>query len=212
MPIHSSPTGWVLETRNTAYAFGIDQAGLLTHRYWGARLPLVTDYPAPENPGYWAATEQVTLHRRNSLAMVAKYIDPALKVTFADGVRDVVLEFVDATTSNLSKPELAIHLKDVHYPLHLTLHYRVHEEYDLIERWVTLENSGAEDITVERVFSAKWTLPYGDDYFFTHMFGRHVDEFYMVREPLTQGLKVIDSKRIITSFSIVPGLPLTAMQ
>ena len=55
MPIHPSPTGWVLETRNTAYALGLNQAGLLTHRYWGARLPYINDYPAPVNPVYWAS-------------------------------------------------------------------------------------------------------------------------------------------------------------
>lgn len=205
MPIQSSPTGWVLETCNTAYAIGLNQAGLLTHRYWGVRLPFVTDYPVPLDPVYWGAdgASHFTPEEFPGYGG-AKYIDPALKITFADGVRDVVLEFVDATTSNLSKPELNIHLKDVHYPLYLTLHYRVHEEYDLIERWVTLENRSEQDITVERLFSAKWTLPYGDDYFFTHMFGRHVDEFHMVREPLMQGLKVIDSKRIITSFQHNP--------
>ena len=205
MPIQSSPTGWVLETRNTAYAIGLNQVGLLTHRYWRARLPFINDYPAPENPGYWAADGASHFTPEGFPGYGgAKYIDPAFKVTFADGVRDVVLAFVDSTISASSSPTLAIQLRDVYYPLHLTLHYRAHEEYDLIERWVTLENRGEQDITVERLFSAKWTLPYGDDYFFTHMFGRHVDEFHMVREPLTQGLKVIDSKRIITSFQHSP--------
>jgi len=205
MPINSSPTGWVLETRNTAYALGLNDAGLLTHRYWGVRLPFINDYPVPANPDYWAADgpNHFTPEEFPGYGGT-KYIDPALKVTFADGVRDVVLEYVDATITASSSPTLAIHLKDLHYPLHLTLHYRVHEDYDLIERWVTLENRGETDITVERLFSAKWTLPEGDNYFLTHMFGRHVDEFHMVREPLAQGLKVIDSKRLITSFQHSP--------
>src|SRR5215510_8277502 len=205
MPIHSSSQGWVLETRNTAYALGLNQAGLLTHRYWGARLLFVTDYPAPVDPVHWAADDASHFTPEEFPGYgSAKYIDPSLKVTFADGVRDVILKFVDAAVSDLSTPELAIRLRDVHYPLQLTLHYRLHEEYDLIERWVTLENLSEEDIIVERVFSAKLTLPYGDNYYFTHMFGRHVDEFHLMREPLTQGLKVIESKRLITSFQHSP--------
>ncbi|KPV52928.1 hypothetical protein SE17_12610 [Kouleothrix aurantiaca] len=47
MPIHANDQGWVLETRSTAYALGLNPAGLLTHRYWGPRLPLPEDYPPP---------------------------------------------------------------------------------------------------------------------------------------------------------------------
>ena len=31
MPIHTSTNYWVLETRHTAYAFGLNNAKLLTH-------------------------------------------------------------------------------------------------------------------------------------------------------------------------------------
>ncbi len=50
MPIHVSPDGWILKTNQTAYAFGLNNAGHLTHRCWGARLPYLTDYPEPTNP------------------------------------------------------------------------------------------------------------------------------------------------------------------
>jgi hypothetical protein len=32
MPIASTPTGWILETAHTGYAFGLNEAGMLTHR------------------------------------------------------------------------------------------------------------------------------------------------------------------------------------
>ena len=62
-----------------------------------------------------------------------KFIDPCLKVTFADGVRDVVLRFDRAEVNERQPPELQLHLQDIYYPLQVTLHYRVHEAYDLIE-------------------------------------------------------------------------------
>jgi alpha-galactosidase len=123
---------------------------------------------------------------------------------FADDVRDVVLEFQDFDVAASPQPTLALRLKDVYYPLQVTLHYRVHEEYDLIERWVTLENLGDAPMLIERLFSAKWTLPRGDNYSLTHMYGRHIDEFHMKREALTPGLKVIESRRIITSHRASP--------
>ncbi len=42
MPIHTTEQGWVLETHAAGYALGVNRAGLLAHRYWGARLPYPT--------------------------------------------------------------------------------------------------------------------------------------------------------------------------
>ncbi len=206
MPIHASPKLWILETRHSAYAFGLNSAGLLTHHYWGARLPRLSDYPIPPDPAGFASTDGFNHFVPEEYPAYAgtKYIDPCLKVTFADEVRDVVLNYVDFSVDDSPAPTLALHLRDSFYPLQVTLHYRLHEGYDLIERWVTLENLGTEPMLVERAFSAKWTLPPGDDYSLTHHFGRHNDEFRLQRESLTQGLKVYDSRRLIPSHRATP--------
>jgi alpha-galactosidase len=206
MPIHSSSTGWILETRNTGYALGVNQAGLLTHCYWGARLPFVNDYPTPFNPVKWASTDGPHHFVPEEYPGYAntKYIDPCLKVTFADNVRDVVLNYVDFSISASSAPTLDLRFRDSFYPIQVTLHYRVHEEYDLIERWVTLENLGTDPILIERIFSAKLTLPHGDDFSLTHLYGHHVGEFQLKREALTPGLKIIESRRIIPSHRASP--------
>lgn len=205
MTILSTQAGWVLETQNTAYAFGLNHSGLLVHRYWGARLPYESDYPAPANPNNWAmdGAPHLTLEEFPGYGGL-RYNDPSLKVSFADGVRDVVLVFDSYNISAEDNPRLSIRLKDAFYPLAVTLHYRVHEAHDLIERWVTLENLGAEPISVERVFSALWHLPQGDDYFLTHMHGRHIDEYHIQRVHLTHGLKTLESRRIITSHQQSP--------
>ena len=206
MPIHTSTNYWVLETRHTAYAFGMNNAKLLTHCYWGTRLPFIQDYPAPFNPVHWASTDGFDHFVPEEYPGYAgtKYTDPCLKITFADEVRDVVLEYQDFEISASPMPTLALRLKDSFYPLQLTLHYRIHEEYDLIERWVTFENLGDQPMLIERAFSAKWTLPPGDGYSLTHMYGRHVGEFNLQREELTPGLKVIESRRIIPSHRANP--------
>jgi hypothetical protein len=55
MPITSTFTGWILETALTGYAVGPNQAGMLTHRYWGERLPRAEDYPPAIDSDGWAS-------------------------------------------------------------------------------------------------------------------------------------------------------------
>ena len=206
MPIHTFPNRWVIETQNTAYVFGLNSAGLITHHYWGARLPRLADYPIPADPTGFASTDGFDHFIPEEYPGYAstKYIDPCLKVIFSDEVRDVVLRYLDFSVETSPNPTLTIRLKDVFYPLQVTLYYRSHPDYDLIERWVTVENLGSEPIHIERFFSAKWTLPIGDNYFLTHMYGRHTDEFNLQREALTPGLKTIESRRIIPSHRAAP--------
>ena len=206
MPIHTSQTSWIIETQNTAYAIGLNDAGLLTHRYWRGRLPHAADYPPPLNPIERSSFDMPQHYTPEEFPgySALRYIDPALKITFADGVRDFVPRYVDSFTSVSPYPELALRLRDAFYPLQLTLHYRAYEEYDLIARWITIENLGDAPIQIERAFSAKWTLPHGDDYFLNHMYGRHVNEYNLKREPLTPGLKIIESRRLTTSHHHTP--------
>ncbi len=163
MPIHTTNQGWVLETATTAYALGLNQAGLLVHRYWGARLKAPDDYPAAPNPGSWSAFNNPAQRTPEEYPGYEdiKFIDPCLKVTFADGVRNVVLRFDSAEVRAGEPPELRIHLRDTTYPFQATLHYRVYETYDLIERAVTVSNAGDAPITIERIWSAQWHMPAG---------------------------------------------------
>ncbi len=198
MTIHTSNNGWILETNNTAYAFGLNEAGLLPHRYWGGRLPNLSDYPPAPNPMGWASfnnAPQLTPEEYPGNNDI-KFIEPAIKVTFADGVRVTELQFI---SSEVKDETLFITLKDSFYPLRVTLVYRPLVEFDLIERYTILHNDGDQSIALERVFSAQWHLPYGDQYRLSHLAGRWFDEFHLVREPLTKGIKVLESRRIHTS-------------
>lgn len=206
MPIYTSKNRWVLETKRTAYVMALNDSALLTHCYWGVRLPNEQDYPTPFNPTVWASPDggHHFIPEEYPAYAGTKYIDPCLKATFADGVRDVVLAYKDFSISDSPQPILSLYLQDVYYPLKVILHYRVHEEYDLIERWVTLENMSSESILIERVFSAKFSFPTVRQYHFSHLYGRHNDEFNIQRETLTPGLKVIESRRIIPSHAANP--------
>ncbi|MBS1966110.1 MAG: hypothetical protein JST60_09910, partial [Chloroflexi bacterium SZAS-1] len=155
MPIHAFETEWVIETRTTAYALGINQAGLLAHRYWGPRLPAPNDYPPAPNPLGWASFNnpaQLTPEEYPTYEDM-KFTEPCLMVRFADGGRNLVLRFQRAEVVG---NELRITMRDIAEPCSVTLHYRAHEQYDLIERWVSATNAGTTPITIERIWSAQW--------------------------------------------------------
>jgi alpha-galactosidase len=198
MSIRAANNVWVLETRNTAYALGLNSQGLLVHTYWGIRLPYLTDYPPAAPYTNWASfvsAAHVTPEEYPGYSDM-KFIEPCLKVTFPDGVRNVVLRFDSARVDG---DKLRVDLFDSVYPLRVSLRYRVHPDYDLIERYVTIKNVGDAPVTIERAFSAQFHLPVGDQYRLTHLAGRWFDEFHIQRDELTQGVKVIESRRIHTS-------------
>ncbi len=201
MPILTNEQGWVLETRTTGYALGLNEAGLLTHRYWGLRLAQIDDYPPPPSPSGWASFNNAAQRTPEEYPGYEdmKFVEACIKVTFADGVRGTVLRYDSYELDERDAPELRIHLRDTAYPLRLTLHYRVHAAYDLIERWVTATNNGATPMTIERIDSAQWHLPVGESYRLTHATGRWLDEMHLRREILQPGRKVLESRRLTTS-------------
>ena len=89
--------------------------------------------------------------------------------------------------TGVEAPELHITLRDAFNPFAVVLHYRVHEAHDLIERWVEVKNTGDTPVTLERIWSALWHLPWGGSYRLSHLSGRHIDEWRLNREPLAGG-------------------------
>jgi alpha-galactosidase len=210
MPIIATDNGWILATNATGYALGLTQAGLLAHRYWGARLPAATDYPTtPEPVGASSFDSRAHLTPEEYPGHGGiRYVDPCLKLAFADGVRDLVLRFGRATIDDGEIPELRIELVDAFYPFQVTLIYRVYEAYDLIERAVTLSNTGDATIVLERAWSAQWHLPAGHDYHLSHLTGRWSDEWHLRRERLGFGIKRLESRRLTTSHQHNPWFAL----
>ncbi len=212
MVIHASEQNWVLETETSGYAFGVNNAGLLAHRYWGPRLPRVADYAPAPDPAF--STSFDTPAQRTPEEYPGhggiKFIEPCLKVTFANGVRDVVLRFAGYDLHEGDTPELRIALRDRDYPFRVTLHYRVHAAYDLIERWATVSNDGDAPVHIERIWSAQWHLPPGIDYRLTHVTGRWLDEMHIRREPLIHGVKILESRRLTTSHQHNPWFAVEA--
>ncbi|HEY2950926.1 MAG TPA: alpha-galactosidase [Micromonosporaceae bacterium] len=204
MPIAFDPDSgtFLLRTPSTAYAVRlIDGVPRLVH--WGgvldpaeaAAVPLRDPGDADEAFGEELPTEGGP-----------RFGPPGLRVEFADGTRAVQWRYTD---HDVDTGHLRIGLADEHYPLAVDLHYRVFDDVDVIERWVTVRHTGAgAPIAVERVDSACWTLPYRSDYRLSHVAGEWSAEFQLQRGRLVRGETVLTSRRGATRHQVNPWVTL----
>ncbi|HEU5111439.1 MAG TPA: alpha-galactosidase, partial [Micromonosporaceae bacterium] len=95
----------------------------------------------------------------------------------------------------MGEGRLGIVLRDRAGPLEITLHYRVVEDSDVIERWITLRHTGTEAVTLLRADSAGFALPARADYRLSHVVGAWAGEFQLRRSGLPVGETVITSRR-----------------
>jgi alpha-galactosidase len=178
----------------------------MVHRYWGAKLPRTEDYPVPLDSEGWASFNAGgnVLQEEYPVYGGPNYVEPCLKVTFSDGVRDTVFKFVSAAIQGQT---LTLTFRDTYYPLRLDLIYTIYPHYDLIGRSAQLTNEGGHVIQIERLFSAQWHLPARrpeQPYHLTYLTGKWIEEFQTRREALQEGVKVLESRRITTSHHFSP--------
>jgi len=194
MPItyHEQKKLFSLAGENTEYIFALDYAGLIKHLYWGDKTSCLDDFDAgftfeissndpsteltPEEYSPWGGL---------------RYKEPCIKTAFADGTRDLALVYKG---HEISGAVVKINLADAHYPLSVTLCYRLIEDLDIIERWAEIANGGQEPVTLQSVASAEFNFK-EEDLWQSNVFGHWISEQKMFRERLTPGKKVLESRR-----------------
>ncbi|HVU14424.1 MAG TPA: alpha-galactosidase [Phototrophicaceae bacterium] len=199
---------WALHSPSLSYGIGVDRRGRLKNIYFGANLPNPAEFGDPDfaYPGGASFDPSDGPAQFEYPTQTGMYYDePCLKATFSDHVRDVALVYASQRQETVGGiPTLIITLRDTYYPLRVHLHYRIYEDCDLIERFAVIENTGDTPITLEQVLSGIWHLPRGREYRFTHLAGRHTQEFQLHQDKLTPGRKVIESRRGNTSHQANP--------
>ncbi|HEX5283273.1 MAG TPA: alpha-galactosidase [Bryocella sp.] len=188
-----------LDGGNVTYAIGISRTGELQTVYWGARLapgdPLPTAQPvgrafeindSPQEFGGWGG------------GLTA---EPALKITFPDGNRDLVLHFV----SSAPQPNgLTVVLKDIERDVFVTLHYEMDRETGILARWADIQNRTAAPLMVEQAESAEWNLPAATGYSLRYLSGRWGGEDQLQTRAIDPGETVLESRRGLTGHEFAP--------
>lgn len=102
-----------------------------------------------------------------------------------------------------ARQTLRVHLDDPAQPFRVTLCLRLTPEWDILERWLELENRGTEPVAVDQCFFGSVHLPAGP-YDLTHGTGGWASEFTAERRRVPVGQTVLESRTIHTSFAHHP--------
>jgi alpha-galactosidase len=192
-----------LDGGNTSYVFGVNERGELQALYWGGRVAAQDKIPAAHsNPEMASFDSPYTTTPQEYAAWGAGlFTEPALKVTFADGNRDLVLHFVSATPSGAQSLEVL--LKDISREIFVTLRYSIDAESGILGRSATIENKEKQPVTIEQAAAAQWTLP-PSRYTLSYLTGRWAGEWVLNQEPINGGARVIESRRGTTGHQANP--------
>jgi len=187
---------WLLETNLTTYAVGINERNELQNLYWGKKLVRDQDFSQEQ-----AKTERTSMREEYPGWGGMRFDEPCLKVTLNDGTRDLVLKYV---SHQVRDDILQIRLKDIQYGLFVTLTYQVFARYDIIRKQTLIENHTSQPLVVESAQSGVWYVPPGDGYRLSYLSGRWSAEVQVMQEPIHQGKKVLESRRMVTSHQMNP--------
>ena len=205
LDVSSAQTGQVfrLDGGNSTYAFGVNERGDLQPLYWGGRLGEHDSIPAAHSFPEMASFDSPTTTTPQEYAGwgAGLFTEPALKVTFADGNRDLVLHFVKAASSSANSTEIV--LKDISREIYVTLHYSMDSESGILARSVSIENREKQPVMVEQAAFAQLTLPPAR-YTLSYLTGRWAGEWTLNQELLQGGERVLESRRGSTSHQSNP--------
>ncbi len=192
-----------LDGGNSTYAFGVNEHGELQPLYWGGRLGAHDAISAAKSFPEWASFDSpyTTTPQEYASWGAGLFTEPALKVSFADGNRDLVLHFVRAMPKD--SQALDVLLKDISREIYATLHYSMDAESGILARSATIENREKQPVMIEQAAAAQWTLP-AARYTLSYLTGRWAGEWTLNQELIQAGERVIESRRGTTGHQANP--------
>ena len=115
---------FLLSTRSTSYAFGIDDRGLVRHLYWGKKIPSAEELDMPQltevstnDPVFEITPEEFPVHGG------LRYKEHCLKAAFSDGTRELVYQYCGYDVEETEEGEEVVFLsQSLSLPLQLHRH------------------------------------------------------------------------------------------
>jgi alpha-galactosidase len=204
---------WCLSMASSTYGFVIGDRGP-RHLHWGAPVSLeaLRSFPDPADLVYEGVA--VARGEEDPLEYAAfggrRFIEPALKVEFADGTRAVEWRVGGHRVDRAEGSEtVVIELVDEHYPFAVELLYRIFDGEDVLERWARISNRDSnESVVLAQAYSAAWWLPFADRWRLRYLHGGWGRETQITEASLTPGKLVLESRRGTTSHQLNPWFAL----
>ena len=197
-----------LDGGNSSYVFGVNPRGELQSIYWGGRLGDHDAIPQPQPMREWASFDSsyTTTPEEYAGWGAGLFVEPALKVTFPDGNRDLVLHY-DSHSTRADGVDVV--LKDISRKVYVTLHYSVDATSGILSRSATIENREAQPVTIEQAAAAAWALP-ATHYTLNYLTGRWTGEWTLNQESVRHGARVLESRRGSTGHQANPWFAIQA--
>ena len=197
-----------LSTSQVTYAFGVNELGQLQSLYWGGRLASGDTLPAAKSDAGSASFDLPTGTTPQEYPAwgAALYSEPALKVSFPDGNRDLVLHYLSHT---LSGSHLSVLLKDISRDVRVELRYDIDPDSGILARSARIENHTSKSLSVQQAAAATWNLPAGNGYVLHSLSGRWAAEWQLDHRPVLPSQTVLESRRGSTGHQNNPWFALT---
>ena len=171
-----------LDGGDVTYAFGVTSRGSLASVYWGARLQPNDPLQRPKEVD--RAFELNDTPQEYSGFGGGMTSEPALKITFPDGNRDLVLHYV---SHQMERGSIDVTIKDVQRDVVVVLHYRIDAATGILARSAEVTNKTEEPFTIEQIESAEWELPRSPDYSLRFLAGRWGGEDQVQQHEIVPG-------------------------
>jgi alpha-galactosidase len=183
-----------IDAGEMTYAFGINNVNALQPVYWGGRISNEDKFPATLTKPEAASFDSSTTTTPNEYAGWGGglFVAPALKVSYPDGNRDLVLRY---TSHVLKDNQLTITLKDIERNLFVELRYVVDHATGIVGRSAVILNKTQTPITIDEAAAATWSLPRGTDYSLRYLTGRWGAEWNLQKQAILPGKTVLESRR-----------------
>lgn len=188
-----------LDGGDVTYAMGINGRGELQSVYWGERLAASDVLPAPAPVSF--ADEMNDTPQEFPGWGGGALDEPALKATFPDGNRDLVLHY---TSHVIDGNELRVTLQDISREIYVILKYSMDPATGILARSATIENRTAAKVLLEQAEAASWNLPARTDYSLRYLAGRWGAEFQLQSQKIEPGRIVLESRRGSTGHQSSP--------
>ncbi|GBG95605.1 alpha-galactosidase [Ligilactobacillus salitolerans] len=217
--VAKDPLTFHLHNRYLSYVLGVDEQDILAHHYYGSAVDHYSNLRRyPRLMRHFAPSPETIETRDFSLSTLpqefpgsggADYREPAIVVKLANGSQTVNFLY-DSYTITAGKPELpglpatfanedeaqtlTVKLVETDAELELYLHYTIFRDLPVITRSSAVKNVGQKPVQVERLFSFSLDSP-DNELDLLHLNGRYAQERNVTVEPLSTGIKILDSKR-----------------
>ncbi|SFE79048.1 alpha-galactosidase [Spirosoma endophyticum] len=184
-----------IETRQTALVIRVDKEQTPTIVHLGPKLRNAAEYASIPGNGKRGEDYTGIYNSAYTPAGSRNLLEPAIQVTHADGNPSLDLRYVRHETQNASDGVVLtkVYLKDPQYPFEVTLYYKAYQNEDVIEQWSSIRHTEKKAIVLQKYASANLYIP-AQNYYLTHFHGDWANEMNPSEIPLTEGIKILDSK------------------